>query len=193
MAELAEEYSRLTKKILTHCIQGVIAIHVLLLVCENEYISYVCTRLFVCSRVCVFVCVCLCVRGFYIIHSHAYASMYIFVYILSCYTYGVYILTYNTIQTPNTHTHTHIWNANETAPRRIPFFYHSLWYWPACPLLSGITARGAHEQTLSLCLYLARSRALSLSLSGAHTHVYSRADACYLPLLFTCRNLVSCI
>jgi len=32
MAELAEEYSRLTKKILTHCIQGVIAIHVLLLV-----------------------------------------------------------------------------------------------------------------------------------------------------------------
>ena len=32
MAELAEEYSRLTKKILTHSIQGVIAIHVLLLV-----------------------------------------------------------------------------------------------------------------------------------------------------------------
>ena len=32
MAELAEEYSRLTKKILTYCIQGVIAIHVLLLV-----------------------------------------------------------------------------------------------------------------------------------------------------------------
>ena len=33
MAELAEEYSRLTKKILTHCIQAVIGIHVLLLVC----------------------------------------------------------------------------------------------------------------------------------------------------------------
>jgi hypothetical protein len=32
MAELAEEYSRLTKKILTHSIQGVIVIHVLLLV-----------------------------------------------------------------------------------------------------------------------------------------------------------------
>jgi hypothetical protein len=32
MAELAEEYSRLTKKILTHCIQAVIGIHVLLLV-----------------------------------------------------------------------------------------------------------------------------------------------------------------
>ena len=118
MAELAEEYSRLTKKILTHCIQGVIAIHVLLLVCESEYISYVCARLFVCSRVCVFVCVCacLCVRGFYIIHAHADTFIYIYVHIPSCYTYGVYIITYNAIQTPNkhthTHTHTHVWCAH---------------------------------------------------------------------------------
>jgi len=35
MAELAEEYSRLTKKILTHCIQGVIGIHVLLLLLDG--------------------------------------------------------------------------------------------------------------------------------------------------------------
>merc|ERR1712216_196323 len=35
MAELAEEYSRLTKKILTYCIQGVIGIHVLLLIFDR--------------------------------------------------------------------------------------------------------------------------------------------------------------